>query len=394
MRRASQVGWGDVLVGVLLVGLLGSAGMAAMHQARQLALQQRCASNLHQIGLAILLYQQDNQQLYPRTTLGEADPPRPTWGTPYAAHTALGPVANADPFAADKTAPAVNDVTAALFLLLRNEQIAPGAFVCPASKAVRWDCGGGPHTAQDWTNWDGDDGLALHLSYSYQNPYASTAAVEAGYDLKNPDATFAVAADMNPGGAAVTTVTDASPADELAKANSLNHDSAGQNVLYGDGHAAWVTSPFAGTRGDNIYTAAGPELAGPGRGTAVVRGSSASGTDSVLLPTATDVGYGPPMDDEDHAKAVAAVRGTYAATIDGKRATLTVGDKAIACATGPVTIRFDYTVTGDNGLGLKLDLTAPETTETATLTLRGDDLTFAGGGKYALGYPWHRVAPK
>jgi prepilin-type processing-associated H-X9-DG protein len=36
-------------------------------------------------------------------------------------------------------------------------------------------------------------------------------------------------------------------------ANSLNHDQAGQNVLYNDGHVSWFENIFCGYAGDNIF---------------------------------------------------------------------------------------------------------------------------------------------
>ena len=402
MGRAAKWGFGDVLVGVLMLGLLGTAGVTAAQRARETANRARCASNLHQIGLAILLYQQDNSQLLPRTVMGGPDDRKPTWGTPYADHKDLGPTADADPFDPRKSAqPAANDVTAAMFLLLRNEQISPRVFVCPSTRQSAWDFGGGKNSAQNWTNWQGVDGLGQHLSYSYQNPYVTADALNAGYNCKNPDPTFAVAADLNPGGEAVTTVTVQSPVADLREANSPNHAGAGQNVLFGDGHAEWVASPFAGTRHDNIYTAGGPELAEPGRGVATVVMSSVSPTDSVLLPSAKEVGYVPPppakpMTAAGRQAAAVALRGTYAARfgLDGDPATLTVDQTTIRCETGPLTVKFDYTVTGDDGVGVIVKLTAPNTHEQATLTLKNDLLSFDGGGKYSLDAGWRRVPAK
>jgi hypothetical protein len=35
---------------------------------------------------------------------------------------------------------------------------------------------------------------------------------------------------------------------------SGNHDGAGQNVGFGDDHVSWVTNPYVGEAGDNIFT--------------------------------------------------------------------------------------------------------------------------------------------
>jgi hypothetical protein len=126
-----------------------------------------------------------------------------------------------------------------------------------------------------------------YVSYSIQNMYPSKQALASGWKWNAaiaPD--MAVAADLNPGGKAVSTVKPESTKEELAQANSPNHGQAGQNVLYGDFHVEWQTSPFCGAemvadkRPDNIYTrlrgAEGDPVIGP----------SMEHSDAVLLPTA------------------------------------------------------------------------------------------------------------
>jgi prepilin-type processing-associated H-X9-DG protein len=394
MRSRIPLGFGDLLVGGMLVLLIGIVGIDARQAAAQRANMAKCASNLHQIGLAILLYQNDCQQMYPETTKDTSketgDNPKPVWATPYQADNTIGPTADADPFSACKAAPALNDVTASFFLLMRNEQLTSAVFNCPSANRTAWDFGGGTNTAQNWTNWNGYDCVTRHECYSYQNPFASKDAIERGFQMKNPDATFAVAADINPGGDAETSVTINSTADKMKAANSPNHQQDGQNVLYGDGHAEWQSNPFCGSSHDNIYTAGGPELTEPGRATAVIAASSVSPTDSILLPSMAEMAE-KTLTPAEIDKLKLAIRGQYATTLHGYHAVLTVDDKTIGWVTGPLSVKYDYQVTGSQGQGLALKLTAPETVGTAVVTLNKDDLHIEMSGEFTLNFPWQRL---
>jgi prepilin-type processing-associated H-X9-DG protein len=129
---------------------------------------------------------------------------------------------------------------------------------------------------------------------------------------------------MNPGGEAVTSVTRDSSDEQMKHANSLNHGQEGQNVLYGDGHAEWMTTPFCGTDHDNIFTAAGPEIEGSGRGTAVVVASSSCHTDSILLPSTADL-IATKLTPAEIEKLTRQIQGSYTTKMHGYTAVLTIG---------------------------------------------------------------------
>jgi prepilin-type processing-associated H-X9-DG protein len=274
-RGARGITYVEVLVLIGIVVLAISILLPSINRLREASGHQRCPSNLRQIGQVLLLYANDHKGVLPMTRYASNGSVAPTWGTGAAA---------TDPW--DPNGPATNDVTAALFLVLRTQDITPEIFVCPSTDQSKWDFGGATNTARNWSNfveWK------KHLSYSFQNPYAHDAAVNSGFkwnfnDLK---ADFAIAADMNPGmrGGAnnVTTVTTTSSASNMRAGNSLNHDGDGQNVLYGDGHVSFEQTPFCGVQRDNIYTtraSAGALTGGP------IIASPFDATDSILLPTA------------------------------------------------------------------------------------------------------------
>jgi hypothetical protein len=297
MRNRIHWHLGDLLVGILALVLIATAGLSADLRARETQNRVKCASNLRQLGQGLLMYANENKGDYPRTVSSSDQNPKPVWGTPYEADNTLGAVKGADPFADELSAvskyrPAPDDVTAAFFLLLRTEDITTGVFVCPSSDVKAWNFGR-KESSQSWTNWSGNDTLAKHLSYSYQNPYPSAAAIAAGFKLNNSIAAdFAVASDMNPGGDAILNATLTMPGEGMRKANSLNHAQDGQLVLFGDGHVEFENSPFCGVQRDNIYTANGPEVAGEKErtGKPAIAASPVSTSDSILLPTAADIG--------------------------------------------------------------------------------------------------------
>jgi prepilin-type processing-associated H-X9-DG protein len=403
----------DVIVSIVLVLMLGTFTIAQINNADEIANRVRCASNLRQIGQAILLYSNENRGAYPRTTW-DVNNAKPTWGTPYEGDAKLGPVeqAKSDPFDAKKSGalPKPNDVTAALFLLLRTQDITSEVFICPSTGMEKWDYGGGKNTPLNWSNWQGNKGLADHLSYSYQNAYPTKDAIGKGFKLNNAiSAEFAIVSDMNPGIDTLIKVPLAAGEDAVRIGNSPNHGGDGQNVLYGDGHVEFQGSPYVGVARDNIYTYgdSGPDHKGAA-GDGIV-GASVGPNDSVLLPTARDVGVidaegkltdaarkrrlgiapnmkpaTPQLQDAMRQK----IMGNYVQEQPGgRRVKLQVTKDQLIGSTGPVTITFNYTIANVGDGAAQLVLTAPDTPESSTMIrVDADGVTMSGGqlhGKWA-----------
>ena len=269
----------ELLVVIGIIALLISILLPSLNRARETANRVKCSSNLRQIGQALLLYANENKGGYPRTLDG---------GAPTAALTTWGTgSADSDPF--NPGAPAATDVqlydvTAALFMLIRTQDVGSEVFTCPSSNAEKDLYGGGTNGPLQRGNFTT---VSKNLSYSYAHPYPDSTATGGGYKLNSsigPD--FAIAADINPGTAGtgnnVTAVRTGSSASEMKNGNTNNHDRDGQNVLYGDGHVEFQSNPFVGVQRDCIYTVSDNP---PSTLTSnVVKGEPINSNDSVMLP--------------------------------------------------------------------------------------------------------------
>jgi len=232
----------ELLVVIGIIALLISILLPALNAAKERANRVKCSSNLRQIGQGLLLYANDNKGTYPRT-------PATTAGTYTNFSAGLGSTAT-DPFG--PSGPAINDVTAAMFLLVRNADINPEVFVCPSSNQEKDTLNNKP--ANQRCNFYGPN----NLSYSFANPYPNDNSIGFGYKLNgNVPADFAIAGDRNDGdGATAGAVHSASAASEQKKLNSKNHETDGQNVLFNDGHCEWSTTSWVGANKDCIYSQA------------------------------------------------------------------------------------------------------------------------------------------
>ena len=207
---------------------------------------------------------------------------------------------------------------------------------------------------------------------------------------------------MNSGVDALIKVPIAAGVDAARVGNSPNHGGDGQNVLFGDGHVEFTGHPYVGVAGDNVYTYGKSgkdhkDAAGDG-----IVGSPVGPNDSILLPTAKDVGIvdangklteaarkrreglAPDMKPATPQQQEAARQqlvGIYVQEQGGRRVKLQVTKDQLIGSTGPVTITFNYTITNvGNGGAARVVLSAPETPESAALIKpEPDGITISGG---------------
>ena len=258
----------ELLVVIGIIALLISILLPSLNKAREMSNRIKCASNLRQIGQALLLYAQENRGNYPRTyylpnaTVSGSNMDMVAASAPGRGYT------SSDPFAynAATGVPHVgtNNICAAIFLMLRSQQIGAEVFICPSSSGKPDDFGGGQNSARNRSNFS-NKAVNLRYGMSCMYPNGLTAGSGSPYiwdssTLNNPE--FAIAADIapnnSPGGKPAQTPSGGTfhgnyyldptwPWDPWIKTgNSPNHKQSGQNVLYGDGHATWNTTPFCG----------------------------------------------------------------------------------------------------------------------------------------------------
>jgi prepilin-type processing-associated H-X9-DG protein len=243
-RRAFTMMETLVLTGIFIILL--SIFIPYLSSLREASRRAACADNLRQIRDALQNYAHDNNSDFPRVVY---DPS-------VAGYTAFTGPDSPNPFAKNSQVKP-NDVTASLWLLIRAGQLtSPRVFICPSSNDQHdylIDAKGQPVKPTQRSNFRDPS----NLSYSYACPFSSAPGFVMN-DTKPSD--FALLADKNPGFAA-SQISQGSSPEDMAKANSLNHAGAGENVLFADGSVAFVRNPYCGVGrgpnqyGDNIYTA-------------------------------------------------------------------------------------------------------------------------------------------
>lgn len=237
----------ELMVVIGILALLISILLPSLNAAREFGRRTKCAANLHNLGLALQHYANDNEGKMPKTA-----PSTLKWRQ-------VGRYDEQD----DLLDPSLNQGNLRpLYMLIRQDYSVPAQFICPS-------------TADSPMNVDDvrafyDFRRRHNISYSYQNSWDWAPKLTDSLNLavigdRNPLIKFEYrplgtqneSSDFGKVNDAVDPQQCVSPTVPES-ANSPNHGGAGQNILFVGGNVKWFSTPKAGGNidgvVDNVYT--------------------------------------------------------------------------------------------------------------------------------------------
>jgi prepilin-type N-terminal cleavage/methylation domain-containing protein len=256
----------ELLVVISIIALLIGILLPSLSRARELANRAVCSANLKGIYQSLYTYAASSGGRYPMYTTNTTLPAQGLISS-ISRNTANAPA----------SASLTNNVTASLWILIRQGASVPKSFTCPSEPGVEAD----PQTTVNTgnltysttprpANYIWDFAFAKSLSFSAHNPYRRNSGAPLWGQDARPDAIImgddnsandANAPSGTPGGLHTQVKGGANwnNVNTLKyKENSQNHNQGeGQNFMWCDGHIEFANDPYQGVNGDNAYADSG-----------------------------------------------------------------------------------------------------------------------------------------
>lgn len=277
----------------IMLGLLGSAitvviiavFMPYMGRARELAGHSSgCSANLKGLIASMQAYAQANDECFP---VGAPPVDLNQYSSMLNMTTGEKNLSGAQDFLSNRVM--AGNVYAPLWMMVLTQQVSPKSFLCQSDPFA--DAVAARVTDKDgryYATFQTPGQLSFSMAYPwYRNP--NSGKIESAPWWKNTnDPTLPVMCDIAPMNATGKPRRDVATTLPVERAPlpymGFNHDGAGMNVLYADGHVEWTTTPVVGQNKDNIFTSGGMPGFPPRVGEIEMIHTTTAPFDTVVVP--------------------------------------------------------------------------------------------------------------
>ena len=236
----------ELLVVVSIIALLISILLPSLGKAKELANRAYCAANERGLTQSLMVYA-SNYDVFPATNAPTSA--NSYFGVPGPAN--LEGMSRSDPTLAMMPTQMQGNPAACLWMLNLVNEAPPKIFLCKSDRYVIT-----PAQTLDQTTANYLCGFqaATQISYSIAYPWTSGNTVSQAWRGRDMSSNTPLMSDIAPLKEPNVKEPDDAKGTTVKLLNTASHESAGQNVSYGDGHVDWSRDPYCGANNDNIFS--------------------------------------------------------------------------------------------------------------------------------------------